>query len=430
MNKYFVGCCCFLFVFALHIYQSEVFYAYIPENASYITFVTQRNRAEKSKKLYDKIESLEDTLHPYKDILSNNKYDELLNELLLVCSQWTKEAGETAYNEMIEIVRAQEKPSEQTLWARILLTSEQFLKVQKERYELESLDMDTYCTKKYANLLYQKRLSEVHRNHLNNSQIEGKNKILETNNMLQYISNRDKRNVHEDFQIDIKHINPLSKERENTDIFVNITNSKIEKNLFFLKEHWILTEQEVNDISWKIEFITTTWCNFGVSAYIFSQLEQNKDLFLPYSSDRKKTPTLTNKNEIWTTIMVKDGQEINFHWLRFIVPTCLEYNAIIRFSELFDYIIIHEIGHYYAHWVDSNDKAFSDMCRKKLNSWSEMIVCTYDKFITEYGKSSSHEDYAESFASVVFEKLYWFSPFWKLTEEKKEYFLKKFDTPK
>jgi Zn-dependent peptidase ImmA (M78 family) len=73
---------------------------------------------------------------------------------------------------------------------------------------------------------------------------------------------------------------------------------------------------------------------------------------------------------------------------------------------MLEYTILHELGHYYMHRNDPHPEEFTSLCRDESNS----RTCDIDAFVTEYAATSAVEDYADTFAHIVYEKLYGYLP--------------------
>lgn len=73
----------------------------------------------------------------------------------------------------------------------------------------------------------------------------------------------------------------------------------------------------------------------------------------------------------------------------------------MNFSSMLEYTILHELGHYYMHRRDPFPEIFASFCREK----EEINICNKEDFVTPYAMSSAREDYAETFANVLYTKI-------------------------
>lgn len=131
-----------------------------------------------------------------------------------------------------------------------------------------------------------------------------------------------------------------------------------------------LTQQEINDLSSKIqyEYIAECWVFNG--KYEIKQIYRN-DVLVDQSPN-----SLTLK-----------------------VNLCPSYFVIRDLPQIYEKIITHELAHHVYYFSDTKASEFKDLC------WSSEGVrkgsCMSDDFVTSYAQTSAQEDYAEQF-------MYWF----------------------
>lgn len=159
----------------------------------------QRNKKEETKRFIARIEAFDDAVHPYREILANNRYDEILSYIASQCPKDTPLLGTQRYEELRLAARKSDKVMEQSLGVRILLSAEKFEKISAQRYKWSDLSKEEYCIQKYAHVAYQKRLSEVHMDLAlrtgilrNQHQVSPTEVTHQKKTILTFIENRDK----------------------------------------------------------------------------------------------------------------------------------------------------------------------------------------------------------------------------------------------
>lgn len=372
------------------------------------------------------------------------------------------------YEEMRQSARVSDKVMEQSLGVRALLAAEKFEKITAQRYLWKYLSLEAYCIQKYAHVAYQKRLSEVHTELvLSTGILRDQKKISpadissQKKSILKFIEHRDREQeehvlyVHEHWSAEEQVLfwiddvaNPLHKftaeEKVFADLFIAIAKEKIFKNLALLQYHNILSLEDRIRIIANIDLIIPESCYNRDAQYGFLEgnvIHEGDKSYYEHESDKRIMSydiSLAKKKSgnwssgvrvykdmeiLWSDMMYKHGKIIKFAWISFSVPICNNYDNLIDFSRMLEYTILHELWHYYMHRNDSDSDEFISLCRDDATR-----VCEMDAFVTYYAASSSVEDYAESFAHVVYEKLYGYYPLWELSAQKKNYFLKRFES--
>lgn len=137
-----------------------------------------------------------------------------------------------------------------------------------------------------------------------------------------------------------------------------------------LRERKFLTQDEINDLSGKIQYEYVAACGVFNGKYEIKQTFRNDELI------DQAPNSLTLK-----------------------VNLCPSYFVIRDLPEIYQKIITHELGHHVYYFRDQQTDQFADYCwngDKNRNG-----SCMSDDFVTSYAQTSALEDYAEHF-------MYWF----------------------
>jgi len=135
------------------------------------------------------------------------------------------------------------------------------------------------------------------------------------------------------------------------------------KALVSLKEAWLFTDADINELNWKFLLNMHLSCN-------------------SFHGNYKVTETLDHR---WSHVSYKT-EEVPLD-----VNACGNYFLIKELPFHFYKIVVHELGHhfYYYHDREWNDN-FEAICR----SWN---TCSVNDYVSSYAQSNAIEDYAEHF---------------------------------
>jgi hypothetical protein len=430
---------------------------------SFLKSLGERNKQEQRKLLYTQIDAQEDVFHPYHDIISNDNYVPLLSYIAEKCPADTVSKWEKRYEEMKTYSREVEKVLENSVGVRLLLIVEKFEKIRAERKTLYELPLEQYCVQKYANTLYQQWLASVHHRLIvstgilrDEQDMSGQHVIdmdAEKKNILEYIHAREtKQTEHlsadeilEDkdawFSVDDSVLDSLpKKEQQFSQLFITIAKIKILKTLALLEKQAVFSPEDILRLRTNISLVIPESCSTRDAHYYY--LEQGEkpsveeyhyhDLsvqhaikvplyFMDINKRKPHSAVYLYQHSSNQDVIEQDGRLIKFHGLSFSLPVCSSYINLTSFSQILEYTILHELGHYYMHRRDKNPSAFFSMCREE-----DRMVCAATEFVSEYAKLSPPEDYAETFANVVYKVLYGYGPMGEIPENKQAYFLDQF----
>lgn len=249
---------------------------------------------------------------------------------------------------------------------------------------LKSFGDERYCTAKYVLNAIQLRLREIHLNYMEDTglleEFEWVNELDLNINAFDakvWIFDMHIRNYRSASSrlgaaiqpkiLNSEFINILSPEQEILLIKAQqLMEAMIAQTMLDLKERKFLSQEEINDLSAKIEFEYVAACGVFNGKYELKQV---------YRGD---------------TLVSQAPNSLTFK-----INLCPSYFVIRDITDIYRKIITHELWHHIYYFTDDQRDEFTQMCR----SWDKdrTNACTTKDFVTAYAQTSALEDYAEHF---------------------------------
>lgn len=270
-------------------------------------------------------------------------------------------------------------------WAYLLTdTQELYTLITRLQKRTASYDDEKYCTTKYVLNAIQLKLREIHLGYMEDTWLI---------NEFEWVNERDpvingfdakawiiQRHIDtyrnslislwtaiESTVLNPEFLNTLTPEQEIlTQKAESLMEVMIAKAMIDLKKRKFLTQDEINDLSSKIQYEYVAACGIFNGKYEIKQTFRNDRLI------SQSPNSLTLK-----------------------VNLCPSYFVIRDLPEIYEKIITHELGHHVYYFRDQKTEQFTNQC------WSDDKnrngLCMSDDFVTPYAQTSAVEDYAEHF---------------------------------
>lgn len=93
----------------------------------------------------------------------------------------------------------------------------------------------------------------------------------------------------------------------------------------------------------------------------------------------------------------QNGKKVNqqVQEMKVLLNVCYNYHIIQDIQQVFEKIVVHELGHHMYYRKDENPSMFNNICRTDVNKRNN--ACTNTDFVSDYARTNALEDYAEQF---------------------------------
>lgn len=263
-------------------------------------------------------------------------------------------------------------------------TQELFDLVSSLQPRVAEYEIEKYCTIKYALNALQLSLREIHLNYMEDNELidefDGVDDEMREVNWLSTkiwlldLHTREYRSSLSSLwtQIQPSIINSEFENNLSTDQGTLLRGAEefmtimIADSMVRLRESGLITQSEINQLSDIVKYEYVIDCGLFNGKYEIKQTYRNDQLI---------------------------DQQPN--GLTFKVNICPSFFVIRDLPEIYEKIIIHELGHHVYYFQDEETDAFESLCRESEQQRNNK--CINDDFVSQYAQTSALEDYAEHF---------------------------------
>lgn len=367
------------------------------------------------------IKNIKNKLHPHDSILHNTAYTQLLETLETLCPEWIRDSWSQLYDAYVSYAVDVLDVYNLKDWARVFLTAEKFITHSSQFASFEKASLREYCTRTYWSLKYQELLTQIHAWFILDAWIEREFKT-------------------------IWHIAPTAESIKSELINYSIQYAQwwLELSEELIKQAWIDQTSTTYSLEWLEK--QTMEMIYAKTIKLFSELMTNK-IFSPsqinhiaqwlsfatpksctssrnwtyeYLPSHSRTNHVAQATTPWEEVSFLKKDTSSYKWISITIPLCMTYENLLSLALYYEYTLLHELWHYYHDTVDSTYQTFTQKCRKDITT--QNWVCSEWDFISTYAATSSLEDYAESRAWYMHDKIYKRNRYAHLASFKRWYF--------